>query len=270
MSEKGCIGRTCGISLDFEALNKFGLDSNRKIQHKSRRSRKDCSKSLSDQFGKESLGYWSDPDGNNYFENFSMENSDRSTGRQNGDSSDENQDLTFTQEKANEQEVDDNETQKSGQNSVVSDAVSLHAVDENLDSPVKIKSKGTKPKTCGCKAKLSLELKAKIEEEKNLKIEHDKLEYKVIQMEKIQNSIDKYKEKICDLKKRKEGEILKSTVKSKNKNKPDKVNLSANEMMGKMNVACTKALQYAGLENIIDKDEFLSALLERATSCRKK
>ena len=90
MSEKGCIGRTHGISLDFEALNKFGLDSNRKVQNKSRRSRKDCSKSLSDQFGKESLGYWSDPDSNNYFENFSMENSD--TGKQNGDSSDENQD----------------------------------------------------------------------------------------------------------------------------------------------------------------------------------
>ena len=185
MSEKGCIGRTRGISLDFEALNKFGLDSNRKIQNKSRRSRKDCSKSLSDQFGKESLGYWSDPDSNNYFENFSMENSDRSTGRQNGDSSDENEDLTLTQEKANKQEVDDNETQKSGQNSVVSDAVSFHAVDENLDSPVKIKSKGTKLKTRGCKAKLSLELNAKIEEEKNLKIEHDKLEYKVIQTEKI-------------------------------------------------------------------------------------
>ena len=184
MSEKGCVGRTRGISLDFEALSKFGLDSNRKImQNKSKRSRKDCSKSLSDQFGKESLGYWSDQDGNNYFENFSMQNSD--TGKQNGDLSDENQDLTLTQEKANEQEVDENETQKSGQNSVVSDAVSLHALDENLDSPVKTKSKGVKPKARGCKAKLSLELKAKIEEEKNLKIEHDKLEYRVIQTEKI-------------------------------------------------------------------------------------
>ena len=260
MSEKGCVGRTRGISLDFEALSKFGLDSNQKIMNKSKRSRKDCSKSLSDQFGKESLGYWSNPDGNNYFENFSMENSD--TAKQNGNSSDKNQDLTLMQEKANEQEVDENETQKSGQNSVVSDAVSLHALDENLDSPVKTKNKGVKPKAHGCKAKLSLELKAKIEEEKNLKIEHDKLEYEVIQTEKIQNSIDKYREKIRDLKKRKEGETLKSSVGSKIKNKTDKINLSSNKIMGKMNVACKKALQYAGLEKIIDKDEFLSALLE--------
>ena len=82
MSEKGCIGRMHGISLDFEALNKFSLDSNRKVQCKARRSREDCSKSLSDQFGKEGLGYRSNPDGNNYFKNFSMENSDK----QNGDS----------------------------------------------------------------------------------------------------------------------------------------------------------------------------------------
>ena len=134
MSEKGCIGRTHGISLDFEALNKFGLDSNRKVQYKARRSKKECSKSLSDHFGKESLGYWSDPDSNNYFENFSIKNSDK----QNGDSSAEESqaDLTLTQEKTNEQEIEDNETQRSGQNSVVSDAVFLHANDETLDSPV--------------------------------------------------------------------------------------------------------------------------------------
>ena len=63
---------------------------------------------------------------------------------------------------------------------------------------------------------------------------------------------------------------MKSSVGSKIKNKTDKINLSSNEIMGKMNVACKKVLQYAGLEKIIDKDEFLSALLERATSRRKK
>ena len=67
-----------------------------------------------------------------------MENSD--TRKQNGDSSaEEGHDLTLTQEKANDQEIEDNETQRSGQNSVVSDVVSLHAVDENLDSPIKAK-----------------------------------------------------------------------------------------------------------------------------------
>ena len=63
---------------------------------------------------------------------------------------------------------------------------------------------------------------------------------------------------------------MKSSVGSKIKNKTDKINLSSNEIMGKMNVACKKALQYAGLEKIIDKDKFISALLERVTSRRKK
>ena len=148
--------------------------------------------------------------------------------------------------------------------------MSLHANEENFDSPAKSKGKGTKPKVHGCKAKLSLELKAKLEEEKILKIEHDKLEYEVMQTEKIQNSIDKYREKIRDLKKCKEGEHFNKPSKPKIKVKTDKNNLSSPEALGKLNHACERTLQYAGLENCIDKNDFISALLEKANSCCKK
>ena len=70
---------------------------------------------------------------------------------------------------------------------------------------------------CGAKSKLQLSLKeqrktvsaiinAKKEEEKLLKQEHDLLELEVMQGEKLQDSINQYKEKIKTLKKRKSGE----------------------------------------------------------------
>ena len=71
MTEKLVSGRTHGISLDFEALNKYGVDSNRKTVSKACKTEKSRPKCLSNDFSKESLGYWSDPDGKEYFSNFS-------------------------------------------------------------------------------------------------------------------------------------------------------------------------------------------------------
>ena len=103
------------------------------------------------------------------------------------------------------QGVQDDLPLNSRQNSVVSE-VSLHATEnENFESPVKT-WKVVKSKPHGCKTKISAELKAKMEEERELKLEHDKLEYEISQGEKIQDNFDKLCVKICDLKKSKEGD----------------------------------------------------------------
>ena len=90
--------------------------------------------------------------------------------------------------------------------------MSLHAKGD-FDSPVKqvvkpkIVTKVAKQKLpVKGKGHMSVELKAKMEEEKQLKKECDALEYEVSQMEKLQDSIDKFKQKIKELKKRKEGD----------------------------------------------------------------
>ena len=122
----------------------------------------------------------------------------------------------------------------SGQNSVVSvSEVSLHATEtENFDSPVKsIKLAKSKPR--GCKAKLSAELKAKMEEEKELKLEHDKLEFEISQGEKIQNNIDKLHGKIRDLKKRKEGDMTKY-----HSNRKINRGLSKTQLYSRVSMAC--------------------------------
>ena len=126
----------------------------------------------------------------------------------------EQENQNITQENASI-EVDDNDGLKSGQNSVISDALSNHANEnDQFDSLVKTAKKiVTKPKAWGCK--ISAEIKAKMEEEKALKNECDKLEYEVMQSEKLQNSIDRYCKKICDLKK--EGDDKQTTLKSTRK-----------------------------------------------------
>ena len=57
---------------------------------------------------------------------------------------------------------------------------------------------------------MSMELKSKLEEEKDLKKEVDKLEYEVMQSEKVQDNIDKLRKKLCNLHKHKQGESKKS------------------------------------------------------------
>ena len=46
-----------------------------------------------------------------------------------------------------------------------------------------------------------MELKSKLDEEKELKKEVDKLEYEVMQSEKVQDNIHKLREKLCNLRK---------------------------------------------------------------------
>ena len=69
--EKVMLSRTCGVSLDFEALSQYGIDSNKKAITKAIKAGKSKPKALVDSFDKENLGYWSDPDGKEFFSNFS-------------------------------------------------------------------------------------------------------------------------------------------------------------------------------------------------------
>ena len=98
---------------------------------------------------------------------------------------------------------DANEDLNSGQNSVVSEVLLVAKDDDTLDSPVKNTRKVIQCKQHRCKAKMSMELKSKLEEEKDLKKEVNKLEYEVMQSEKVQDNIDKLREKLHNLRKRK-------------------------------------------------------------------
>ena len=127
MTEKWVSCRTHGISLS-KAL-------------KAGKSRPKC---LSSDFSKESLGYWSNPDGKEFFSNFSlnvtMENQNIQDGHQmdderNDDNNDDNN-STLTVENQND-DIQEDLPLDSGQNSVVSE-VSLDATEtENFDSLLK-------------------------------------------------------------------------------------------------------------------------------------
>ena len=107
-----------------------------------------------------------------------------------------------------------------------------------------------------------MEVKSKLEEEKDLKKEVDKLEYEVLQSEKVQDNIDKLREKLCNLHKRKQGESEKSKNWSKHKSSK---NGNYTQIQSKVKLACQKAIQYAGITDIIDLDDFISELMEHAS-----
>ena len=113
--------------------------------------------------------------------------------------------------------------------------------------------------------KMSMELKSKLEEEKDLK--KDKLEYKVMQSEKVQDNIDKLREKLRNLHKCKQGESKKSKTWSKVKTSE---NGNHSQLNSNVRLACQKAMQYAGITEIIDLDVFVSELMEHASLQRKK
>ena len=127
--------RMCGVSLDFKALSCYGIDSNKKAIMKAIKAGKSKPKALVDSFDKENLGYWSDPDGKEYFSNFSSKciMSDN-TKNQNGRSDAEDQNSTLI---AKIGSGDANEELNSGQNSVVSEVSLIAKDDDTLDSPVK-------------------------------------------------------------------------------------------------------------------------------------
>ena len=131
--------RTCGVSLDFEALSRYGIDSNKKALTKAMKSGKSKPKALVDSFDKKNLGYWSDPDGKEYFSNFSSKCIMSEDAKiQDGGSDDEDQNSTLTAEIGS---GDANEDINSGQNSVVSKVLLVAKDDDTLDSPVKKHSK---------------------------------------------------------------------------------------------------------------------------------
>ena len=123
--------RTHGINLNFEALSKYGINSHRKaisIVLKAGKSRPKC---LSGNFTKESLDHWSNPDGKNFFLNFSlnitMENQNTQDGHQTEDEGNDDQNSTLTVEIQND-DMQEDLPLISGQNSVVSE-VSLYATE---------------------------------------------------------------------------------------------------------------------------------------------
>ena len=63
MAEKLVLGRMHRISLDFKALNRYSINSNRKAISKAQKAGKSRPKCLSSDFSKESLGDLSITDG---------------------------------------------------------------------------------------------------------------------------------------------------------------------------------------------------------------
>ena len=181
---------------------------------------------------KQELSFWDDADGIEFCKSFDscsliMENMDLDTKHNEG---------SDTEVVYKQADSDDDTIKKSKSSPVVpgsqdqtSDEVKLHPekdseLDSNASGPVTMKPAVTARKTRSstatgrvAKSKLQQSFKeqrktvsavisTKKEEEKLLKQEHDLLELEVLQGEKLEDSIDQYKEKIKALKKRKSGE----------------------------------------------------------------
>ena len=91
----------------------------------------------------------------------------------------------------------------------------------------------------------------------------DKLEYEVMQTKKVQDNINKLREKLKNLCKQKQGDSEK--FKHESKCKPIKDATIAQMHDSAVELACQKVLHYAGLENTIDVDEFISELMDQAS-----
>ena len=81
---------------------------------------------------------------------------------------------------------------------------------------------------------MSSELKSKLEEERDLKKEVDKLEYEVLQSDKVQDNIDNLQVKLRNLCKCKQGDFIKDKHKSMSKSKKE---TNTNQMCDKMGLA---------------------------------
>ena len=278
--------RTRGVNLDFEALSRYGVDSNKKIMTKAVKAAKIKPKALSSCFEKDDMKYWSDPTGVNFISHSSANESemddiegeaDRSRSKSSSlDSEDEQNNKTLTKpmseddaDSFNNQEVA--ASQKSDKSSVDPDSVSLHA-HEDIESPVKIATKSKIAKKTAVKVaaktkeSISAELKAKQEEERKLKKECDLLEFEVLQSEKLQDNIDKYRQKIRDLKERKQGDCKpKVALKCKNKKKGSKPHSGSD-----IKRVCASLFEMLDIElSDTDESEFISALLDRAVKRKR-
>ena len=278
--------RTRGVNLDFGALSRYGVDSNKKILTKAVKAAKMKPKSLGSCFEKDDMNYWSDPTGVNFLCHSSVNKSDmddidreadRSRSKSSGPDSDEEQNKTLTKSMSEEEEVDAASiseavtSQKSDKGSIDPDSVSLHAHDD-IDSLVKLVVKSKQARKAATKAAvktkkaISAELKAKQEEEKQLKKECDLLEFEVMQSEKIQDNIDKYRQKIRELKERKQGDKKpKKFCASKSKNKGVKP-VSGREVKK----VCATLFEMLDIElSDTDESEFISALIDRAVKRKR-
>ena len=281
---------TRGIKLDFESLNRYGVDSNKKIvKKKTSKSNQLKPRCLGSLVETDKMGYWSDPAGENFLSDFSSDmgspSCDRSRPRSNeSESEDDKGNKTLTNNESDQEsnpEQCDNGVDGDDSKNVTpvqdgsqksDDQVSLYAKGD-LDSPVqnlktKVAVKATKQKApAKGKGKLSVELRAKMDEEKQLKKEHDALEYEVTQTEKLQDSIDKFKQKIKELKKRKEGEM---SIKHKAGSKESVSSSKYKGILTKHDIKSTCQPVFEKLQlSKSDQSEFISELLERA-SRRKK
>ena len=88
-----------------------------------------------------------------------------------------------------------------------------------------------------------------------------------MQSEKVQDNVDKLGEKLRNLHKRKQGESKKSKMWSKVKTSK---NGNHSQLNSKVRLACQKAMQYPGITDIIDLDDFVSDLMECASLQRQK
>ena len=295
---------TCGVSMDFHALSKFSVDCNKKIiQRPVLKPIK--RKNLNLDLTKQELGFWDDADGFEFcksFDNCSIVMEGRDADSKGNDASDT--EVVFKQG-----ESDDDTTKKSDSSPVIpmsqeqtGDEVKLHPEKDsklysNTSSPVTAKlaisARNTRSSSAGrgAKSKLQQSLKeqrktvsaiinAKKEEEKLLKQEHDLLELEVMQGEKLQDSINQYKEKIKALKKRKSGEKKKKL----NQNQivdsdedciiiPPSQQFSKrgfDELKGRLGPACKLLIESTGLGSVINENDLIADLMARAASRKKK
>ena len=282
------VNKTRGIKLDFEALSRYGVDSNKKVlTKKATRANQIKPKSLGDLVETDKFGYWSDPAGEKFLSDFSSDMGSPSRGRSRTRSNESGSDDGKENKTITNNEADQDSNQDDGEGDAEDsknatpvqdcsqksdDQVSLYAKGD-FDSPAKnVKTKNNvkitkhRPPVKG-KARISVELKAKIEEEKQLKKECDALEYEVSQTEKLQDNIDKFKQKIKELKKRKEGD---KSVKVKKISKENSFSIKSKGILTKQEImnACSPVFEKLQL-NKSDQSEFISELLERATRRKK-
>ena len=274
--------KTRGIKLDFEALSRYGVDSNKKIlPKKSSKANQIKPKCLGSLIENDGMGYWSDPSGEKFLSDCSTEmaSPDRSKTPQGSESDEERANKTLTNNESDaeaSQDGHDSQDESKTSTPVVDgsqksdDQISLHAKGD-FDSPVKeIKVKNiraTKQKIpVKGKGKISVELRAKMDEEKALKKECDSLELEVLQTEKLQDSIDKYKQKIKELKKHKEGDQIRKGVKSVIKESEEISKIKGSVMLSKQEIkaVCLPIFDRLNLKKS-DQSEFISELLEHAT-----
>ena len=285
---------TRDVCVDFNSLNKYGFNSNKKVLN--RPQLKAVKRhNLSAELTKEELGYWNDPEGDEFIKQFSccsmMDRKGDTQVESSKTSEEKNHEISDNEASKDNSELSSQTTGTSANNEEV---VVLHPdKDSELDSTgsspavqakqikMRLSTLAQKNKSLAQANKLKkkaidADLKAKQEEECLLKQEHDMLEYEVKKGEELQNSIEKYREKIRALKKRKAGEKKKRLTLNKSDEEflviPPSQPFSRrafDEIKSKIGFACQRMLRETGLDDIIHENDLIAELMQKA-SARKK